>query len=508
MVFLPLAISSASRYLYHGSFLGQALLFGFLTFGSHVVAAVILIVCTGFFALTSCLHGRRISKRPFVLLGLLLLVTAHQWIFVLADSHFVNKSALEPSWKYDGRGLGYLSDLFWNGGLFDCARFPALTLLLLVSIPYGVLYRKAIRSAPGGDLLAYATPLSLIFFTLCAGRELWGWFFDLVPVLKSLHVHRFAIGVHLFGVLAIAASAGAGIRLLSATKPRQVLAIFALLLLLRPAFQERAKMYVETFNRHEQSARLISSEPELMALLAAAETLPYGWTYIGSKSSWQRDLVAAGYIPLDLFTVMRGVPTVGGILFHAFSLAGETLFEFDPRNAWHFDLFGIRNVVAPSSWAGFQGFTRSGVFGRYAIWSRESHMLGVGDERFAERANYSGQTELMRTFVRSFRASVKPAGVLRDQKMEFPWRFEGTAVMENAGKGYGAVGFHPNWRVSVDGEPGETKWTVPGFVQVDVPAGTHKIVFHYKGSALKPYLLTFSLLLIGFIIFFCRPQRA
>ena len=52
-------------------------------------------------------------------------------------------------------------------------------------------------------------------------------------------MHRFAIGVHLFGVLVVASGVAALIRALSSSGPRHALLIFALLIMLRPAFLER-----------------------------------------------------------------------------------------------------------------------------------------------------------------------------------------------------------------------------------------------------------------------------
>jgi uncharacterized membrane protein YfhO len=52
-----------------------------------------------------------------------------------------------------------------------------------------------------------------------------------------------------------------------------------------------------------------------------------------------------------------------------------------------------------------------------------------------------------------------------------------------------AVGYHPNWEVTIDGSLMQTQWSLPGFMLVSVPKGTHRIAFHYRGSVLKLYLL-------------------
>jgi hypothetical protein len=489
LVFLTPAIACSFNYLRHRTHLGCALGFGFLTFGSHVVAAVVLLTSIGVFALVDVLCQRRVSRRLFVLIGLLALVTAHQWWFVFSDSAIINRSMLEPAWKYQGRGIVYLTQIFWAGGLFDTNRFPIITLLLVVSLCFTVSHWTRVRKESGGEFSTRATLLFVLFFSMCAGREVWGWLFDLLPVMKSLHVHRFALAVHLFGIITISVGVGALIRICGRTAPRLTLVLFLFVVVLRPAILERYAMYRDTAARHTECARLVAIDPEFAQLLSALPQLPYGWTYIGSKTSWQRSLVAAGFIPLDLFTVSRGVPTVGGILLHAFSLAGETLFDFDPAVPAHFDLFGIRNVIAPASWQGVADFSRVGVFGRYSLWSRESHMLFVGDDRFATRLSYLGETLLVRQFVQGLRELSGGVGRIAEQVMEHPWHFEGTAVMERDGRVLAAVGYHPNWEVTIDGSLMQTQWSLPGFMLVSVPKGTHRIAFHYRGSVLKLYLL-------------------
>jgi hypothetical protein len=425
----------------------------------------------------------------------LAVVTAHQWAFVLWDSPYINRSMLEPAWKYEGRGIAYLSILFWDGGLFDCARFPVVTIGLLVSACYCCAYRAVVSRREGGAFLVWAPPLTALFFTACAGREVWGWLFDLVPVLSSLHVHRFALAVHLFGIVTIAVGAGALVRRCSSSTTRQLAAALLVVACVWPALRERYWMYKSTFTRHAESARLFAGESDLHRTLMAVTQLPYGWTYIGSSTSWQKSLVAAGYIPLDVFTVSRGVPTVGGILFHAFSLAGETLFDFDPARRAHFDLFGIRNIVAPAEWTAPADFSKVHTYGPYGVWSRGSRMLFVADERFA--ATRTGQTGPARAFVQGVTTLASDAGEVTAQTMAQPWQFEGTAVMKRAGTIVAAVGYHPNWEATVDGRPTPTGWCLPGFVRISVPEGEHRVVLRYRPSSSKVYLVFLALVVIG-----------
>jgi hypothetical protein len=502
MVFLVPAIAASFQYLYYRKNLGLALLFSFLTFGCHVIAAVILMACIAVFSVGALIRNPRSFLNPVILLGLIVLTTAHQWFFVLSDALYINRSSLEPSWKYEGRGISYIVDLFWSGGLFDCSRLPVITVLLLASLCYCVVYFKKVRSESGGAFLSYGLVLFLLFFSLCCGRQIWGWLFNLLPVLKSLHVHRFAIGVHLFAIIVVASGVAALIRAFSRSVPRHVLLIFALLIMLRPAFLERGRMFVENFRRQKSTAEVIAHDTDLSDLLHALSQQGYGWTYIGSNTTWQKELYVAGYMPLDLFTAMQGIPTVGGILFHAFSLAGETLFDFDTKNVSHFNLFGIRNVVAPASWEGVKGFSLLKTFGRYALWTRESQVMFVADERFVANADYSGQTDAMRRFVQVYKESDHSPGRFIWQKMDSAQRFEGIVEMSKAGKVVAAVGFHPNWNVLVDGVVQKSFWVQPGFAAVEVLAGKHAVSFEYSGSRSKKYHVLLALFVILSVSFF------
>ena len=81
--------------------------------------------------------------------------------------------------------------------------------------------------------------------------------------------------------------------------------------------------------------------------------------------------------------------------------------------------------------------------------------------------------------------------------MESPWAFEGEVEMMANGLVVAAVGFHPNWRVVLDGAETGKEWVLPGLIGLRVPAGRHIISFEYRGSALKKYLLLLAIAVIG-----------
>jgi hypothetical protein len=266
-----------------------------------------------------------------------------------------------------------------------------------------------------------------------------------------------------------------------------------------PAFSERARMFHAAHQRQSDTAKLVSEDSNLLRLLQALSELPHGRTYIGSNNSWQRDLLVAGYMPLDLMTAARGIQTVGGILFHGFSIAGETLFDFNPSNAEHFRLFGIRSIVSPSNWYGTPGFSRIGQYGRFALWSRDANTMFVGDERFDSEARLS--TDFVRLFVHQIVGREDLPGEFKNQRMDHPWQAEGTVNMSQPGSVVAAIGFHPGWQALLNGTPVITRRVPPGFVAFDVPSGTHAVELRYRGSSLKGFFLLFALFVIAVCLY-------
>ena len=499
--FLPLAIAFSARWISLRKNLGWALLFGFLTFGSHVVAAVILAISIGVFsiyALITTNDRAALVKRAVTFAGLMIVVTAHQWWFVLADSKYINRSALEPAWKYNGRGVAYLVNLFWSGDLFDTARLPLLTALLLLGILIAF-YDVGRSKSPSLISLRCILFIFCLFFSLCAGREIWGFLLNGIPVMANLHVHRFAVAVHLFGSMLIGIGGDFLYQKISKTTATTLLGVFLLFILIRPAILERRQMTRIAKARHDLSAQEFASDTDFQKILTAARKISgHGWLYTGSSTSWQSELLISEFIPVDLFTTLEGIPTIGGILYHAFSLSGDTLFDLSPYRPEHLDLYGITSIISPSEWQGDARFNRVMSIGRFALWTRASSRLFLGDGQFASSDNFFGQTDMMRQFVQRYKTpDIDPKNaVISSQSQDSSWHIDAKIRASKPQLVIAAHGFHPNWQVYIDDEKVATKWVTPGFLGFDVPAGDHRVMVQYEGSGLKKYLLGIALFVI------------
>jgi hypothetical protein len=542
MLFLAPGVAFAYRYLLEGKYLTTALFFGFLTFGCHVVAAFVLFFSAGFLAL-SFVFGNpgagiaTILKRVVFYFILLALVTSHQWLFVLWDAAYINQSLLEPQWKYAGRGLFYVLTLLWSGGSADAGRLPVLTLFMLVGCC------AALFQPQKSDFAKRTVWLAVLMLSLYAGHEVWGSIFTTLPAVSSLHVHRFAVGFHLYVAALVGVGVGTILRLTQDSKRALLLVSLIVAGAFYPAFKERSSMYRNAATLRHSAGEFIKRNDQIGQLVSSLTVLNDGIIYAGASHNWEDQAKQFG-IPPHYFATTAGLPTVGGALYHAFSLAGETLFDFDVRRRAHFQLYGIQTVIAPVSWDGLGGsFSKRSSFGGLAIWDTGMSPLQLGSRSFLLCGNRKQASTFMRRWVQSPLVELGQFGELtlgdcagvsgsdlptvsydglppsprreaasNDNVIAtgpyLPWRIEGKVETKAPRLVVAATGFHPNWRVYIDGKASKTTWVTPGFLAAETEAGSHDVRFEYEGSTLKPVLLAASLGAFLVLAFMRRRQGA
>jgi uncharacterized membrane protein YfhO len=70
-----------------------------------------------------------------------------------------------------------------------------------------------------------------------------------------------------------------------------------------------------------------------------------------------------------------------------------------------------------------------------------------------------------------------------------------------------STSYDPGWTAFVDGRRRATMMVAPALVATIVPAGTHRIVFRYRGFASYPVLFALSgLTLIALVVCATRPR--
>ncbi len=459
----------------------------------------------------------------------------HQWLFVMMDAPYINRSIIEPSWKFEGRGLGYVLSLLWKGDSLDAGRVPVLTAFLFIGCC------AALFQPQKSSFVKKSFWLCLLFLSLYAGHDVWGFLFKNLPLLGSLHTHRMSIGFQLFGLALIGTGVGAILRI---SQPRRVAHALAIILIAAAFWfpvKERTDLFLHARRLRTGAGEFVEKkggwiEP-LISRLVSDNT---GIVYAGANHNWGKQVEQFG-IPFHYFPTAAGLSTVGGALYHSLAMAGDTLFDFDVRKKSHFRLYGIASVIAPSSWQGLRGFEKQADFNGLSLWRTNYGPLHSGLKSFSLCGPRANAPQFMRHWVQSRLVERSEYGVLtlddcapgnsdssdrtvpysapvppglrtegtNNDRIEVlppyrPWKIRGLVDLRTSRLVVAATGFHPGWKVSIDGQPGDTLWVTPGFTAAEVPTGKHEIDFEYQGSTLKVYLFLMS---IGILVYVSQKNR-
>jgi hypothetical protein len=207
-----------------------------------------------------------------------------------------------------------------------------------------------------------------------------------------------------------------------------------------------------------------------------------------------------------------GVPTVG-YLSHTMALTSGVMLGFDERNPAHYRLFDIRSFIVP---AGTKYpvpvfLTPGPVFGRFQIFDTPANgyfdLVDVPGALPVTRDDFLQVNDRwLKTVGPSSRQHVRldlpgvqtppvtppapnapsPGDILNArQSGEF---FQTEFLATRPAWALFKMTWHPNWTVSLDGQPQKTAMLSPGFVGVPVPAGRHSLVFRYESGTWKLWM--------------------
>ncbi len=501
LVFLAPACAYAFRVVTFGKGWGLCALLSFLAVGSHILAAYV-IGTSVFIGLLGAVLSRTSSVRAVfgraLMLSLLFLaVTAHQWVFILSDSNFIHRSVFEPEWKFSGRGIYWTVSEFFKGGLFDRGRFPIVTVFVCIGLSFALCARSQAWA------MRLVVSSFILWLSLLCGYQAWGFLFESLPLLSSMHMHRFIIGVQLFGVVL----AGQGVMIALSWFPSVWLrGVWVVLVLAMPVLQQ-AGLFQQQHSRIEAANSSFSKDTDTQALLSYLEERPPGWIYAGMARTWAKDLVVADYVEVYHPIVIRGLPTMG-MLFHSMGKAGDSVFSFDPQREQHYRFFGVNTVVAPAHWTAPQFLSEIAQFGRYKVFSYPAGVvLSVENSDFV--GTTSAELYADAAHARPIVNLDSKVGTVRDVR----WSSQdasGSVDAAEPGIIFFRTSFHPNWEAKVDSVPVSTREVEPGFIGVEVDAGQHQVELHYRPSRSKPFLCCFGVLLCLALVGveFKRPRLA
>jgi uncharacterized membrane protein len=530
MVLLPLALAQTYVAVRTGRGYVWAVLLLSITTMSHLVCGYVALVSIPLFVLLPVIGqdaqpgAWRRGGRALLLLALVLLATAYFVVPFLLDSAYMNRSVWEIQEKYDSYGHERVFGDLVKGQMLDFGRFPSLTILAGVGLVV-CLWRWR------QEHYRFPVILAIFWLLLYFGRPTWGALLDLLPLSRSLHLHRLIIGVHLGSIYL----AGLGLAFpwhwaLSRGDVRYLIAATALIAaILYPVYKERGAYLRENTRLMIESQRALAAEQDEVAeLLAALRRAPPGRVYAGLAANWGKEYTV-GAIPVYALLNGAGLDTLG-YLYHALSLNADVQVLFDERLAEHYDLFNVRYVVAPVDRALPEFVKPVQSFGRHRLYSVETSgyfdLVGsetsfVGDKAdfypaahrwllsdlprakqhptlFLGRAADFGR----RTFSLSQAEDVIPhiapePGIARgrivSETVETNGYLARIEVQRDSLLMLKAT-YHPNWRAYVDGVATSTVMLMPSYVGVEVSPGVHLVRLAYRPRALRGYLSAVGLL--------------
>lgn len=444
-------------------------------------------------------------------------ITAYQWLPWITASQFLNASSDLAQFKRDSFGAPTILGWLFSGDLLDHGRLPVITLLLAIGVVAALLYRTRVATLA---LVGFGFWLVLYF-----GRPTLGPLLDVLPLPNGLLLHRLIGSVEIFAIMLVglggaltwhavhrlgAAAAGRGWALASW---RQVAAAGLLLVILLPAIAERADYYRlnATFMRTSDAA--LAADAGLREIVQTLRSAGGGRVYAGLREGWGKDL-KVGDLSVRNVLVANGIPVVGPP-DNGFSLNSSLLWWFRDQDPTQYDLVDARYVVAPEALPvpGFYRVIQHS--GRYALYGVPT----TGATQYVAvtgRLPAASQQDLHSANL-AWWQSDQP-GARRFIRWDYP---TGSGAPDTSGGCPGGgrtlferdtadsihvvvecpaaaalmfkVSYHPDWVVTVDGEPVETYMVSPSYLAVDLPVGRHDVQAVYTAAPIKTPLLIIGL---------------
>ena len=516
---LPLAWGYSWRAIRDGRGYFRAVLFIALTVALHFE--------TGYLALSVLLVWPLVAGRPLVarlrragvLLGSSLLASA--WVIVpLVEQRrwaAVNEP-LQGTGLVDGYGARRVLDWLVSGQLLDHGRLPVVT--VFAALGFGLAWLAWSADADARALLVALAMCLLLTF----GRTTFGSLVDLIPGSADLFFRRFMMGVQLTALLlagrGAAWLAAGGLRLLKARVPRwpprlsPAAGLVAAIVVLAPAW-----LALGASDRHDGAAIAAQRRSddtqgaELDRLVAVIKRDGGGRTYAGMPSNWGQDFTV-GAVPVFKYLESRDVDEVGYTLRTA-SLMTDPEYYFAQRNPGDYRLFAIHYLILPT---GSRPPVRAALklrAGRYSLWTlpgaggvlqtgtivgtlsadrRDIGMRSIPllNSRLAQAGDYL-RVAYGQSGAREARlpqpSPATPAGTVLAESDQLQQGLVAASVrMRRAGVVVLSASFDPGWTATVDGHRQRTEMVAPALVATTVPAGTHRIIFRYRGWPEYPIL--------------------
>jgi len=520
---LPLAWGFSWRAIRHGRDLLLAVVFVSLTIALHFE--------TGYLAILPLMLWPLVSSRKLVMgarraaavgLGALL---ASAWVIVpLIDQRTwaATNEALRGTALVRGYGAARVLGWLASGQLLDHGRIPVITAFAAVGL---VLAFMRWRDDPTGRALVVVLGGCLL---LSFGRTTFGSLVDLIPGSADIFFRRFMMGAQLAALLL--AGHGAAFLPLPSKLRTPAVVVALTVILLAPAWLE-LRSYDRLNASHIAAQRRADKTQgaEIDQLISLIDANGGGRTYAGTPSNWGADF-AVGAVPVFKYLESADVDEVGYTLRTASLMTGpeDRFDELDPAD---YALFGIRYLILPAGSPAPIPAQLVATAGPYALWTTRTggyvHAGTIVGSIAADRTDLGARTATL------LRSELAESGDYL--KIDFGGRGRGhpplpqpsrrpaagnvtseaddleqgvataTVTMRRPGVVVLGASFDDGWTATVDGRTRPTIMVAPALVGTEVPAGTHAIVFRYRGYSGYPELLALCALTLAAFAFMTRP---
>jgi hypothetical protein len=493
---------------------------------SHLIYAYMMVITLGLIFLVFLRRGtiRATLTRLVILGGVVAVVTADMWLPFLTGYQYLASSPYLPAYKYDSFGAPAILGWLFTGDLLDHGRFPVLTILLGLGIVAAIVRRTRLGIAAVAGFLLWL----IIYF----GRPTLGPIADLFPLHDGLLFHRFVGEMDLFAIILMGIGGAwlwrvvARLRIARLSPElRPALALAVVLLVLVPAVTERIGFYAQNTIWMDQTADAFHSDADLQAILSTLAALPPGGrTYAGLRTNWGAQMTVGQAKVTDALT-FAAIPAVSPP-YAGPSLNSDLIWDFRDDDPGQFDLLDVRYVIAPAGLAVPSFYTPMQQTTKYTLYrvqtSGAAEYVAITARRQAPTQSalfdanlawFKGPDPDARRFIRwDYGTPAGPpttsAGCPGGGKTDFEYDASDAVhvVVECPAAATLAikVTYHPNWHVSVDGQPVETFMVSPSFVGISLPAGKHTVDAVYEATPAKTPLFLLGLAVVGLAALFRR----
>jgi uncharacterized membrane protein YfhO len=465
-------------------------------------------------------------------------VAVYFFIPFVLDRDYLNRSVWEETFKYDSYGAATVLKNLFTGNLLDYGRLPGLTILFFLSAIFSVKFWKKESSR-------LVLGLSIFWLLLYFGRPTWGALLNILPFSQDFHLHRLIGGFHLAAIMLM----GAGISLIwqeskkFSFKHHHIVAGILLLLILAPAFIERARYYKQNSQwKAESQAALASKNNEISDIKKTLESLPLGRVYAGLPADFgQAPYYKIGSVPLYAILPQLGIDSFG-YAYYAFPLVTDVRLNFDNTKLEQYNLFNIRYVLLHKTWTAPSYYSKikemedfvlyqiptTGYFDLVdvpaVLYGDKSHFYSPNAKWLSSSLPKLKQNPIIEigsqpqnTFglpVFSFQETNEK--ILSDLAQSLPACGE-IAKEKIDANGYWAqftasrecylmlkTSYHPNLIATLDNEKVSPVMLAPGLVGIRVSPGTHQAIISYSPPFFRFILFIFSIILLfvlGFYLF-------